>query len=87
MSQDTINIGIALMGLAFVSEGAIQLGLAFIGCALILIGQYRYRNHAEPFVSRGNPYNQPPPSLTQAQEFALGKKAYSDEVFSLMKVF
>jgi hypothetical protein len=40
----------------------------------------------EPFVSYGNPYNQPSPSGTQAQEFRLGKKAYADEVFSTMKI-
>lgn len=40
----------------------------------------------EPFISYGNPYNQPSPSGSQAQEFRLGKKAYSDEVFSAMKI-
>ena len=40
----------------------------------------------ERFISGGNPYNQPSPSGTQAQEFRLGKKEYSDEVFSAMKI-
>ena len=69
------------------SQDTISFGLALIGLSLILLGLRLQRKDAEPFVSRGNPYNQAPPSLTQAQEFALGKKAYSDEVFSLMKVF
>jgi hypothetical protein len=41
---------------------------------------------AESFVSYRNPYNQPSPNGTQAQEFRTGKKAYADEVFSAMKI-
>jgi len=41
----------------------------------------------EGFASSMNPYDQPPPSVTQAREFALGRRAYVDEIFAGIKFF
>jgi hypothetical protein len=39
----------------------------------------------EGFISIGNPYDKPSPSLKQAREFSMGKQAYIDEVFAGIK--
>jgi predicted RNA binding protein with dsRBD fold (UPF0201 family) len=39
----------------------------------------------EGFASRMNPYDQPSANAMQSREFALGRQAYSDEVFSGIK--
>lgn len=39
----------------------------------------------EGFISIGNPYDKPSPSLKQAREFSMGKRAYIDEVFAGIK--
>jgi hypothetical protein len=41
---------------------------------------------SEGFQSGGNPYNMLPPSLYQAYEFKLGKKAVTDSVLGFMNV-
>ena len=41
----------------------------------------------EGFQSHGNSYNTPSPNITQAYEFRLGKKHYTDDIFSGIKLF
>jgi hypothetical protein len=41
----------------------------------------------ENFASYMNPYDQRSPSVTQAREFALGRRAYVDEIFAGIKFF
>lgn len=41
----------------------------------------------EKFASIMNPYDEPSPSVKQAREFGLGRRAYIDEIFSGIKLF